>query len=135
MGTFASLSSRSGEQELEEDENKVVCNFFLLITAKLSTRVLDIKQAGSMEEYTNLFYQLISRVDLNENNQQKIVSYLSALKHLIQNVLVSMHIIKFCSSNKIEVFTIYTTNKLFSDLNNKILIIARHKSPPTLKKD
>jgi hypothetical protein len=35
--------------------------------------LLNIKQVGSTEKYTNLFYQLISRVDLNKNKQQKTI--------------------------------------------------------------
>jgi len=48
----------------------------------------NLKQVESMEEDTNLFYQLISRVNVNENEQQKVVHYLSGLKLSIQDVLV-----------------------------------------------
>jgi hypothetical protein len=48
---------------------KNLCEQFLSAN---DTRILykslhNLKQVDSMEEYTNLFYQLISRVNVNEN--------------------------------------------------------------------
>jgi hypothetical protein len=56
--------------------------------------LLNIKQVGSTEEYTNLFYQLISRVDLNENKQQKTIKISNHLliEQLEDNQLISIKI-------------------------------------------
>jgi hypothetical protein len=57
---------------LGEDEEKLCEQFFSFNYSQILYKsLLNIKQVGSTEEYTNLFYQLISRVDLNENKQQK----------------------------------------------------------------
>ena len=69
---------------------KNLCEQFLSVnyTQILYKSLHNLKQVESTEEYTNFFYQLISRVNLNENEQQKVVHYLSGLKLSIQDVLV-----------------------------------------------
>ena len=43
-----------------------------------------------MEEYTEAFYQLVTRVDLNESEEQMVARFLSGLKPPIQDAL-SLH--------------------------------------------
>ena len=40
-----------------------------------------------MEKYTEAFYQLVVRVDLNESEEQMVARFLSSLKPPIQNAL------------------------------------------------
>ena len=47
----------------------------------------NLKQEGSVEEYTEAFHQLVVRVDLNESEEQMVARYLSGLKSSIQVVL------------------------------------------------
>ena len=49
-----------------------------------------MKQHGSTEEYTEGFYQLVDRVDLNESEEQMLARFLSGLKPPIQDAL-SLH--------------------------------------------
>ena len=44
----------------------------------------NLKQEGSVEEYTEAFHQLVVRVDLNESEEQMVARYLSGLKSSIQ---------------------------------------------------
>ena len=47
-----------------------------------------------MEEYTEAFYQLVTRVDLNESEEQMVARFLSGLKPPIQDAL-SLHQLLF----------------------------------------
>ena len=50
----------------------------------------NLRQHGSVEEYTEAFYQLVARVDLNESEEQMVARFLSGLKPPIQDAL-SLH--------------------------------------------
>ncbi|KAG5521714.1 hypothetical protein RHGRI_034061 [Rhododendron griersonianum] len=47
----------------------------------------NLKQAGSADEYTEAFHQLIARVDLNESEDQMVARYISGLTITIQDAL------------------------------------------------
>ena len=47
-------------------------------------------QTGSVEEYTEAFYQLVARVDLNESEEKTVARFLSGLKPQIRDTL-SLH--------------------------------------------
>lgn len=50
----------------------------------------NLKQHGNVEEYTEAFYQPVTRVDLNESEESMIARFLSGLKSSIQDAL-SLH--------------------------------------------
>ena len=50
----------------------------------------NLKQHGSVEEYTEAFYQLVTQVGLNESEEQMVARFLSGLKPSIQDAL-SLH--------------------------------------------
>nr|POE91220.1 hypothetical protein CFP56_40462 [Quercus suber] len=50
----------------------------------------NLKQHGSVEEYTKAFYQLVVQMDLNESEEQIVARFLSGLKPPIQDAL-SLH--------------------------------------------
>ena len=56
-------------------------------TQSLCKDLHNLKQEGSVEEYTEAFHQLVVRVDLNESEEQMVARYLSGLKPSIQDVL------------------------------------------------
>lgn len=45
----------------------------------------NLRQLGSVDEYTEKFYELLSKVDLQETEEQQIVRYLNGLKLPIQD--------------------------------------------------
>ncbi|KAG5545067.1 hypothetical protein RHGRI_017512 [Rhododendron griersonianum] len=47
----------------------------------------NLKQVGSVDEYTEAFHQLVARVDLNESEDQMIARYISGLTITIQDAL------------------------------------------------
>ena len=58
-----------------------------------------------MEEYTEAFYQMVARVDLNESKEQMAARFLSGLKPPIQDAL-SMHQLWYVSKayNRVLIF-------------------------------
>ena len=50
----------------------------------------NLKQHGSVKEYTEAFYQLVARVGLNESEEHMVARFLSGLKPSIQDAL-SLH--------------------------------------------
>ena len=56
-------------------------------TQSLYKDLHNLKQEGSVEEYTEVFHQLVMRIDLNESEEQMVARYLSGLKPSIQDVL------------------------------------------------
>ena len=50
----------------------------------------NLRQHGSVEEYTEAFYRLVAQVDLNESEEQLVARFLSGLKPPIQDAL-SLH--------------------------------------------
>ncbi|KAG5534031.1 hypothetical protein RHGRI_022247 [Rhododendron griersonianum] len=47
----------------------------------------NLKQVGSVDEYTEAFHQLVARVDLNESEDQMVARYISGLSITIQDAL------------------------------------------------
>ncbi|KAK4581406.1 hypothetical protein RGQ29_024882 [Quercus rubra] len=82
---------RSGKVKIKswEKMKKKLCEQFLPFnyTQSLYRDLHNLKQEGSVEQYTEAFHQLVVRVDLNESEEQMVARYLSVLKPSIQDVL------------------------------------------------
>ena len=59
-------------------------------TQDLYKNLHNLRQHGTVDEYTEKFYQLVARVDINETKEQMVARYLSGLKLPIQESL-SLH--------------------------------------------
>ena len=57
-------------------------------TQQLYQSLHNLKQTGPMDEYGDRFYQLISRIDLTETEEQTVARFISGLKISIQDQLV-----------------------------------------------
>ena len=82
---------RSGKVKIKswEKMKKKLCEQFLPFnyTQSLYKDLHNLKQEGSVEQYTEAFHQLVVRVDLNESEEQMVARYLSGLKLPIQDVI------------------------------------------------
>jgi hypothetical protein len=92
VGTDSSTKGQVGQKKdsrLEQDEaqaSRTVPPFNYLQT--LYKNLHNLRQVGSVDEYTEKFYELMARVDLQEKEEQMVARYLSGLKPPIQDSLV-----------------------------------------------
>ena len=57
-------------------------------TQQLYQSLHNLKQTGSVDKYGDRFYQLITRIDLTETEEQTVARFISGLKISIQDQLV-----------------------------------------------
>ncbi|XP_065620600.1 uncharacterized protein LOC136063732 [Quercus suber] len=84
-------------------------------TQSLYKDLHNLKQEGSVEEYTEAFHQLVVRVDLNESEEQMVARYLSGLKPSIQDVL--------------SLQSLWNVSKAY----NRALLVEKQQTRPALR--